>query len=786
MKRLLLFLMCCMLVPYLAWGAKVYGYSVFYGDISIGSWDAVEDIIATVTNKTDGAYSSGAREFRYRVNGTNLLGRLPASTNTIVTWVGSAGSNAVYVTWPRYDGISNIILERSTNAGVDWVWQVLGPRVKAYTDDGSDSWSTNNFTNTLSTIPDPNVPWVTWVTNSITSAQTTRWDSASVASIYATNWISTNTIQSSATNLSYTAMTNFLDVGGYLTAETDPFFITWGSTNIYIQTSTNLSYIAMTNLLDTGGYLTSETDPIHTNWLTTNTYIQVSTNLSYVAMTNLLDTGGYLTNEPAFTNWADTNIYIQTSTNLSYDAMTNFLDAGGYLTTESAFTNFYDTEWLAYTNVARGSTNVIVDGVGGSYNESTRVITVTPTNNLLRSGARAWTGNANYGGFKGTNMLAGTDPLDGVNKTQLDGATNAVDANSWHINGDNSPTGPMNGGGQALTNVAYMTLVSTNPSGNSIEAAGGIVWATDGGGDIGASGANRPNNLYVKTSIMAGEDIRAADDLFANGGHCGVSGTAPKVSLNPSGWRNYTIMAFNDDLMISVLDGANRNRYVITGDGDQAHTFYGTNGTTVFASLSINGLALHTNKITFQEAGTDPLDGVNKAQLDSSTNAIDNAWLSAMFTDAYLVDGSRTQTGDHVYSGSRLIKSDALNNAIGIIGGTASTTGNRGGAVYVYGPDNASSVDLLAEGDGAVIIRTGDRTMERMKIASNGVVTVSESLEVGKSLTFTEMAEPSDPADGKCIIWFSSGSGAGNDGDLMLKKTVAGVVSTNTVDITGL
>jgi len=49
------------------------------------------------------------------------------------------------------------------------------------------------------------------------------------------------------------------------------------------------------------------------------------------------------------------------------------------------------------------------------------VITVTPTNNLLRSGARAWTGNANYGGFKGTNMLAGSDPLDGVNKTQLDG-----------------------------------------------------------------------------------------------------------------------------------------------------------------------------------------------------------------------------------------------------------------------------------------------------------------------------------------------------------------------------
>jgi hypothetical protein len=56
----------------------------------------------------------------------------------------------------------------------------------------------------------------------------------------------------------------------------------------------------------------------------------------------------------------------------------------------------------------------------------------------------------------------------------------------------------------------------------------------------------------------------------------------------------------------------------------------------------------------------------------------------------------------------------------------------------------------------------------------------------GSGLTLTETSEPADPADGKMTLWFSNGTGAGNDGDVMIKKTVGGVTTTNTVDLTSL
>jgi len=55
------------------------------------------------------------------------------------------------------------------------------------------------------------------------------------------------------------------------------------------------------------------------------------------------------------------------------------------------------------------------------------------------------------------------------------------------------------------------------------------------------------------------------------------------------------------------------------------------------------------------------------------------------------------------------------------------------------------------------------------------------ALDIGGGLTLREQAEPSDPDDGSCVIWFSNGTGGGNDGELIFKRTVAGQVTTNTI-----
>lgn len=70
--------------------------------------------------------------------------------------------------------------------------------------------------------------------------------------------------------------------------------------------------------------------------------------------------------------------------------------------------------------------------------------------------------------------------------------------------------------------------------------------------------------------------------------------------------------------------------------------------------------------------------------------------------------------------------------------------------------------------------------------AKAGYVQTNETsaIKLEGPLTLKEQtAEPANPADGTCVIWFSNGTGAGNDGDLMIKRTIGGVVSTNTISL---
>ena len=48
--------------------------------------------------------------------------------------------------------------------------------------------------------------------------------------------------------------------------------------------------------------------------------------------------------------------------------------------------------------------------------------------------------------------------------------------------------------------------------------------------------------------------------------------------------------------------------------------------------------------------------------------------------------------------------------------------------------------------------------------------------------TFTEKsADPADPAEGSHVMWQSDGTGAGADGDILVKITAGGVTKTATL-----
>jgi len=75
---------------------------------------------------------------------------------------------------------------------------------------------------------------------------------------------------------------------------------------------------------------------------------------------------------------------------------------------------------------------------------------------------------------------------------------------------------------------------------------------------------------------------------------------------------------------------------------------------------------------------------------------------------------------------------------------------------------------------------TTDALLVRIAAAIIGVRGATSS--AGAALNFKELsADPADPAEGQSTIWQSDGTGAGDDGDIMIKITAGGVTKTGTL-----
>lgn len=55
--------------------------------------------------------------------------------------------------------------------------------------------------------------------------------------------------------------------------------------------------------------------------------------------------------------------------------------------------------------------------------------------------------------------------------------------------------------------------------------------------------------------------------------------------------------------------------------------------------------------------------------------------------------------------------------------------------------------------------------------------------EVGSIMLLEKSADPADPVEGHAVIWLSDGTGSGNDGDIMMKKTYGGTTYTVTFTV---
>jgi hypothetical protein len=133
--------------------------------------------------------------------------------------------------------------------------------------------------------------------------------------------------------------------------------------------------------------------------------------------------------------------------------------------------------------------------------------------------------------------------------------------------------------------------------------------------------------------------------------------------------------------------------------------------------------------------------------------------------------------------------------------GTASEHGSFTGAageltyvtddktLRIHDGATAGGIKALTEGIGTTNISNNLAVnTDKMTVASAtgntviaGTLDVTGDTSVAGIVLTEKSADPSDPAEGKTSIWQSDGTGAGDDGDIMLKITAGGATKTVTL-----
>jgi hypothetical protein len=260
--------------------------------------------------------------------------------------------------------------------------------------------------------------------------------------------------------------------------------------------------------------------------------------------------------------------------------------------------------------------------------------------------------------------------------------------------------------GKLLQN-SFVTVADTSGAMAFTGASGAhITWTTDGAGNIGASGATRPDNIYAKSSVVTGTEIALGGGSAPSLGTLSVSG---KSVLYNSGAQAEAI---------NIAYGA--------GPLFRGYRAQGTNAapTTVVADTILTGLFAHG------------YDGTNFSSDRASVQLVANSnWQSSGVTDTKIFFNTTTTAGSHTTKviitadgalefqqagGNLLWVSDGLAN-IGAVGA------NRPNNVYVKN-DVTADGNLIANVVGKGLrVKEGTNARMGSSVLVAGTVTVSNT-----------------------------------------------------------
>jgi len=388
---------------------------------------------------------------------------------------------------------------------------------------------------------------------------------------------------------------------------------------------------------------------------------------------------------------------------------------------------------------------------------------------------------------------------------------------------------------------AIFSFGANNNTQWQVNSSGHFLAISDNTNDIGASGANRPRNLYVagravidtltiglggQTSVATNTalGVQALHSASLTGVQTVAVGNFAGNSLTTGGssvfvghgaGQNVTTGTENTAVGRLSLSSATTANYN-TAIGQNALLYYNTSNNTAIGHKAAQGSTTVANN-----TGSD-LTAVGYQALASNTSGSNNSATGAYALFSNTTGSFNSATGAYALFSNT---TGSFNSAVGVNALYNNTTGSSNSAVGVNAlRDNTTGGNSTAAGREALerfvstgnqvavgyrALRGGDATPANNTGANNigigfqagdAITTGSTNIVIGHNIDVDSAtgsnqinigdryfhdrvrllergADPAKPAEGNMIVWMSDGTGLGDDGDVIIASTAGGVTN---------
>lgn len=201
---------------------------------------------------------------------------------------------------------------------------------------------------------------------------------------------------------------------------------------------------------------------------------------------------------------------------------------------------------------------------GGTFTVVKSAKTTGPEGEAILVVENTDTGSADNAKLQANTLSTSGDPILSLNVSGVNEATISVD------NDDSDNLEFVHSGNE------FMSVTTAGSVTLDMGPAGNMTWSTDGGGDIGAVGASRPDTIYAKTDVVIGDTMTLTDG---------------QVKQNDDGVADAVAA---DDLAIVAA-----NKTAGTGDGGNVTLTPGTSAGGAPGKVRVNGSLEATGDIGF-------------------------------------------------------------------------------------------------------------------------------------------------------------------------------------------